>query len=196
VYLEVFVDDRWALLDATQGKLQTEYEARARILPPSRFAYDKGGDPYALVLSPRWELWKEQTRRTFRDFDLARIPVAEGLPLRGCVFVAGNNPEWGWVMQRCRALGFQGGESGNCAFEKWMPKSKGGLLVVTSLAGKTVLPAAYQRLLPAEALQSAAATKPSGVVSQSADDGTRVVVVFGRDADSLHGEIDRLAIEK
>ena len=81
VFLEVHLRDRWVLLDDTQLVLYEDYDPRMRILPGNRYAYDKGGDPYDLVLSSRWGLWKEQTRAFCRDFDLAKLPVGKGRSL-------------------------------------------------------------------------------------------------------------------
>src|SRR5262249_22737736 len=81
VFLEVFVQGRWMLVDHVTMKLYPDYQTSSRILPGNRYAYDKGGDPYELVLSSRWELWKEQTRGYFSNFDLAALPVGEGVSL-------------------------------------------------------------------------------------------------------------------
>ena len=61
VFLEIFIHDRWMLLDDTQLVLYENYDTKARILPGNRYAYDKGGDPFELILSARWELWKKVT---------------------------------------------------------------------------------------------------------------------------------------
>jgi transglutaminase-like putative cysteine protease len=81
VFLEIFIHDRWMLLDDTQLVLYEDYDPKTRILPGNRYAYDKGGDPYELVLSARWELWKKQVRANFSDFDLTKLPVGNGTDL-------------------------------------------------------------------------------------------------------------------
>ena len=58
VFLEVHLDGKWVLLNATEGILHEDYDVRQRIFPGERWAYDKGGDPYELLLSTRWEEWK------------------------------------------------------------------------------------------------------------------------------------------
>jgi hypothetical protein len=78
VFLEIYIHDRWLLLDDTQLILYKDYDTKTRILPGNRYAYDKGGDPYELVLSARWELWKKQTRAYFADFDLSKLPMGNG----------------------------------------------------------------------------------------------------------------------
>lgn len=81
VFLEVFLNKRWVLLDDVQMVLYEDYDPKMRILPGNRYAYDKGGDPFDLVLSSRWEIWKAQTRAFCRDFDLSRLPVGTGRDL-------------------------------------------------------------------------------------------------------------------
>jgi hypothetical protein len=195
VFLEVHLDGKWALIDATQGILHADYDVKQRILPGVRFAYDKGGDPYEVLLSTRWEDWKKQTRAYFSAFDLAQLPVADGVPLEPLVFVAGNNPEWEWTFARCRALGFKVGRSGNTGFDEWLPLTRGQVLIVTCLAGSTVFGDSYSDLVPAKELRAALATKPAGIVQRIAAEGTRVIVVFGRDADALRTEIDALTLD-
>lgn len=81
VFLEIYLHDRWMLLDDTQLVLYKDYDTKTRILPGNRYAYDKGADPYELVLSARWELWKKQTRAYFADFDLSKLPMGNGRSL-------------------------------------------------------------------------------------------------------------------
>ncbi len=69
------------LLDDTQLVLYEDYNPKIRILPGNRYAYDKGEDPFDLILSSRWEFWKAQTRAFCRDFDLSRLPVGKGQAL-------------------------------------------------------------------------------------------------------------------
>jgi hypothetical protein len=113
VFLEVHDGSRWVLLDAQGQVLYTDYDPRMRLLPGDRYAYDKGGDPYELILSTRWEAWKEQTREHFRTFDLAELPVPAGRTLGETVFIAGDNPAWGRLATRFRERGWTVGFSGN-----------------------------------------------------------------------------------
>jgi hypothetical protein len=92
VFLEIYIHGRWMLLDDTQLVLYKEYNPKTRILPGSRYAYDKGGDPYELILSARWELWKKQVRAYFAHFDLSKLPVGEGANLlTGTVMHSGSS---------------------------------------------------------------------------------------------------------
>jgi hypothetical protein len=81
VFLEIFLHDHWALLDDVQMVLYEDYDPKMRILPGNRYAYDKGGDPFDLILSSRWEIWKAQTRAFCRDFDISMLPVGKGRDL-------------------------------------------------------------------------------------------------------------------
>jgi hypothetical protein len=81
VFLEIFIHDRWVLLDDTQLVFYEYYDPRMRILPGNRYAYDKGKYPYDLVISSQWGIWKEQTRVFCRDFDLLKLPVGQGKSL-------------------------------------------------------------------------------------------------------------------
>lgn len=91
VYLEVFLEDHWSLLDAVQRLLYEEYDPTQRLLPGvgvhglsvERYAYDKGGDPHVLVLSLDWDRWHRETETFFGNFDLqllnrARSAVKSG----------------------------------------------------------------------------------------------------------------------
>lgn len=79
VFLEAFLDGKWQLVDASQNEAYECYDPSLELLPGpegGRFAYDKGGDPRALVLSLDWEPWKLQTRQFFESFDLGRLETA------------------------------------------------------------------------------------------------------------------------
>ena len=75
VFVEVWADKKWMLLDPGGKLLYPDYRPQARILPGNRFAYDKGNDPKAMVMSLQWEEWKLQTEAYFRDLDEALLPV-------------------------------------------------------------------------------------------------------------------------
>jgi len=196
VFLEVHLDGKWVLLDASQGVLYEDYDVRQRILPGDRYAYDKGGDPYDLILSTRWEEWKKQTRQHFADFDLTQLPVGRGtkLPTPGAVVVAGNNPAWQWAVDRASALGRPCGRGGNSGFDEWIPTARAGWLVVLCEGGSVFLPEKHRGLLP-DGWKEASAKQPSGVLHRRIADGTRVVLVFGRDADALRAEIEKLSFD-
>lgn len=202
VFLEVHDGRRWLLFDASMGTLHEDYDVGSRILPRDRFAYDKGGDPFALVLSTRWEAWKAQTRAWFKDFDLAQLPVPAGRPISSgaarTAWIAADNPGWSLIDRRLRALGFVVGGSGNGGFSEWLPRAAGRTLVVASVAGHEVLPADLRsRYVPSSFadLAKAPGRGRAFVVRRTLDDGTRVVLVYGRDEESLAGEIEKLVVD-
>jgi hypothetical protein len=78
LFLEVFFDGHWQLLNATEMRLHDDYDPVRRILPGNRYASDKGSDPFQLVLSGDWERWKIQTTTYFTNFDLSKLPLGPG----------------------------------------------------------------------------------------------------------------------
>lgn len=203
VFVEVHLDGRWRLYDASQKVLYEDYDTRQRVLPGHRLAYDKGGDPYELLLSTRWDDWKKQTRRFVQSLDMALVPVGEPAepPIvdpAGRVYVAATHPEWQWAVDRCKALGLtMGSLSGNGGWERWLPSARRGILVVTMKGGQTMLPESYWALLPVQPGDAAKALgdKPSAVVRKKAADGTDVVLVMARDEPALRAAIAGLTID-
>ena len=58
------------LAGASEGVIYPDYSPVARVLPGYRYAYDKGGDPYSLIMSMRGPMWREQTDAYFKSLDL------------------------------------------------------------------------------------------------------------------------------
>jgi transglutaminase-like putative cysteine protease len=202
VFLEVYLHDRWMLLDASQLVLYEDYRPTERILPGNRYAYDKGGDPYALVLSPRWELWKKQTARHFADFDLSRLPLAtqEGRNLgdQGGVFVAADNPIYKWIATRCTDQGYRVRMTFNTEYARILPRARGNYLILTYVDGRLVLdPDYYDRYLPwkLDEIRARVAKDDHGVLRRKLADGTRVILLFGSDRDAIRTEISRLTLD-
>jgi hypothetical protein len=83
VFLEVYIQDGWALLDAQGMMLYEDYDRTSRFFPGGRYAYDKGADPYELILSVRWGIWKKQTADYFAKFDLSGLSGSGDERLRG-----------------------------------------------------------------------------------------------------------------
>lgn len=201
VFLEVHIDGRWRLLDATQGVLYKDYDPSERILPGDRYAYDKGGDPYALILSMRWELWKRQTREYFMDFDQSQIPfryrTGHSLLDKNGVFVAGNDPIYVWVAVRCKALGYRVPMTFNCRFAEILPRSRGNHLIVTCVGDDLVLPEKYREsLLPTSKaeLDTIMEKTSHGVLRRVLKDGTQVHLVFGTDENEIKKAIETLTL--
>jgi hypothetical protein len=133
-----------------------------RILPGNRYAYDKGGDPFDLVLSSRWELWKKQTRAYFRYFDLSNLPVGQGRTLVSdtkypAVFVFSSPKAWPSLMALEKILypklthHFTGRSHSLADYrEQFIKWAKAGDTVVLLLlpGDKDSIPAEYRDLLP------------------------------------------------
>ena len=201
VFVEVHVDGRWRLFDASQKRLYADYDVKQRILPGHRLADDKGGDPYELLLSTRWEDWKKQTRRFVQTLDMSLVPVGEAKSLRvdpaGGVYVAADNPEWTWICERVKALDLRIGPSGNCDWEDWMPAARRGVLIVAAIGGRTVLPESYWPLLPAAPAKfgEALADRASVVLRKKAADGTDVVLFLARDKEALRSALAEFTLD-
>ena len=68
VFLEVFIDGKWRLLEPGELRIYEDYDPKTRrLLPGERWAYDKGADPKEIVLSPDWERWKIADRRALQE---------------------------------------------------------------------------------------------------------------------------------
>ena len=97
VFLEVFIDNRWMLLDPAPMTLYCTYNPASHALPGRRYAYDKGDDPEALILPMQYDLWKQQALVYFEDFDLSELEASEpapGLPLGSIATWTSCEPAW------------------------------------------------------------------------------------------------------
>ncbi len=73
-------------------------EGQGRRLPGERYAYDKGGSPWELVLSVRWEPWKRQTAAFFAALTQRqtayRMVIVGGLLSAASVFIMALPTAW------------------------------------------------------------------------------------------------------
>jgi hypothetical protein len=190
VFLEVFFDRRWHLLNATQMELHDDYDPAMRILPGNRYAYDKGSDPFQLPLSADWERWKIQTRRYFTNFDVKKLPVGPGRQVgsEDDVYIAADSPVYQAISQRISSLGYRPRTTFNTQYETILPKTKGKILVETC-AGKRAVPPveAYAAYVPLtrEEINKRIADGGSGIARKRLTDGTRVVLIYARDVPKL-----------
>ena len=193
VFLEVHLGGRWRLLDASGLRLYDDYDPAMRILPGNRYAYDKGGDPKEMVLSTDWERWKRQTATYFARFDLSKLPVGEGRSL-GAVYVAADSPVWQALGRRMQALGYPT-YSFNTDFDRYLALAKGGDLIITCVGDRPVLPEPYHaRYLPDE-LRARMKQYPKGVIRKRLDDGTRLLLVYGKNVDAVLKIVESLELE-
>ena len=212
VFLEVHLNGKWRLLDPGALTLYDDYATAARILPGPRWAYDKGGDPKALLLSLDWERWKTQTAGHFKNFDVSQLPVAGGIrvggnaiaddapaqqPARGTLYIAADSPVWQAVVKRARARGFSSVQSFNEQFDQYLPKARGGDLVVACVGTRITLPPQHHgEMLPVqpEEIQTRMQKSGAGTARRTLPDGTRVTLVYGPDAESVVGVVKTLEL--
>jgi hypothetical protein len=174
VFLEVYLDNQWALLDAGAKLIYTDYSPKMRILPGNRFAYHKGDDPKQMIMSLQWEEWKQQTRSYFEQLDSSLLPVdMEGaesvVPL---VYIAGNDPYYKVLADMARGKGWSIRQTFNTDYDDILPHAKGHTLLVETHRGVPIIAVEIlERYFPkaSEGLKS-----PDGVTEV---DGTTIMFV-------------------
>jgi len=174
VFLEVYVDGKWLLLDAGAKLLYTNYSPQSRILPGNRFAYHKGSDPQRMIMSLEWEAWKEQTRAYFSQLDPNLLPVdaAGGQSVVPQVYVIGNSPYYNVLSEMARGKGWLVKMSFNTDYDKHLPLARGHVLLVETHRG---VPIVKQEVLEKHLPGAYAGLKsPSGTFEI---DGTTVMFV-------------------
>ena len=193
VFLEVFIDGRWRLLDPEACILYDDYDPASRILPGMRYAYDKGSDPRALPLSTDWERWKRQTATHFSKFDLAElfnpktmpaVQAGHSLPSPNHVYIAANSPIWQALSVRCQALHYRVKRSFNTNFDDCLRMAKGSRLIITCVGDQIVLPRErYAEFLPlaADDVFKRTAAGDKGVASRELANGTSVNLIYAKD---------------
>lgn len=200
VFLEVFIDGKWRLLEPGGLTLYDDYDPRQRrLLPGDRWAYDKGADPREIILSPDWERWKIQTAAHFKDFDLKQLPPGvgdRGRDLTDRVYVAADSPVWQMLTKHLGEAGHKV-RSFNGNFDVELAAAKGKYLVITCIGQRLVLPTDRPDLLPLsyDEIQAKLHASPAGVERKTMDDGTRVVLLYTRDVPAMEKLVDGLKIE-
>jgi hypothetical protein len=118
--------------------------------------------------------------------------------MRRVVYVAADAPVWRWVDVRARALGAASVVSFNQDYERFLRAAAGQVLVLTAVGERIVLPPA---LVPAfspagvDELRKLVAERPSGRLDRRLDDGTHVILLYGRNEQALAAEIERLTLD-
>jgi hypothetical protein len=141
VFLEVYVNGKWALLDPGGKTLYQNYSPQMRILPGRRFAYHKGNDPKAMIMSSQWEQWKQQTAAYFRQLDEALLPVDEkgGTSLARQAYVIGNSPYYQALTAMAHEAGLSVAMSFNCEYDKHLPAANGHTILIETHKGKPII---------------------------------------------------------
>ncbi|MEM9283572.1 MAG: transglutaminase domain-containing protein [Verrucomicrobiota bacterium] len=143
VFLEVYAEGRWMLLNPGAKTIYRDYSPDTRILPGNRFAYHKGNDPKSMIMSLQWEDWKEQTRTYFRGLDESLLPVdPAGVTFlsRSQAFVAGNFPYYQKLTEIATRNGFAVRKSFNSEYDKYLPQAIGHLLLIETHKGQPIVP--------------------------------------------------------
>jgi hypothetical protein len=164
VFLEVYVNGKWALLDPGAKLVYQNYSPKMRILPGDRFAYHKGNDPKAMIMSLQWEEWKLQTEKYFRDLDETLLPVdsADVAYLSTVALVVGNSPHYKTMSQMASKAGYRVGKSFNTGYDDYLPLAQGNLLLIETHEGKAIISAGILEKHFPGAMQGL--TRPSGYI--------------------------------
>lgn len=142
VFLEVFMDGQWMLLDPGSQTLFANYHPKARLFPGNRFAYDKGNDPKEMVMSLQWEEWKKQTKAHFSALDETLLPVdpTTKKTLKQVAYVAANSPSYQVITKLAQEEGLHVLKSFNNDYDRYLSEAKGHLLFVETIDGKPIIP--------------------------------------------------------
>ncbi len=143
VFLEVYLGEKWMLLDVGSKLIYRDYSPLARILPGNRFAYDKGDDPKRMVMSLQWQEWKEQTRTFFEQLDSSLLPIdtAGAVSAVPQVYIIGNDPYYKVLTETARGKGWAVQKSFNTDYERNLPLAKGHTLLIETHRGQPIVSA-------------------------------------------------------
>ena len=186
VFLEIFVDGKWVLLDPGAKLIYADYSPTARILPGRRFAYHKGDNPKKMVMSLQWEAWKQQTCEYFRDLDPALLPVDEKGAVLAVpkVFVVGNDPYYKIMTEMAQKKGMSVARSFNSEYGRFLPEAKGHVLLIETHGGKPILPIeSLEKHFP-----GACSALNTGIPTVEIGHTRIVFVEFDRLLDALHDD--------
>jgi hypothetical protein len=188
VWLEVFVDGKWRLVDAQGMRIFDDYDPADPELPGGLLAYEKGWDHFAMVHSTRRDAFKAEAQERWKGFDVSQLSEnkAPGRSLLPATFVIAHWGEWREIYDHVRyETSF-----GRAEWPERKAKVRGNLLVVTSIAGETALPEAdADAWLPVSLAQLAkdARAGKSLVRTRRLDDGTLVVLLSAPGWNDLMG---------
>jgi len=201
VFLEVYVPDRWVLLDAQAMVLYDDYDRNSHFFPGGRYAYDKGADPYELILSVRWDLWKKQTADYFAGFDVSALPgFGRGRDISGnAVYIAADSPIWQQLQKACTSAGYRVRKCFNSEFNRYLPEARGNILIIACVGDRLVLPEKYHdEHLPITAgeIRVRLKTESHGIARRQLRDGTRIILIFGRDNESINKAVEVLSLDE
>jgi hypothetical protein len=142
VFLEVFAEGKWMLLDPGGRTIYQGYSTQSRILPGNRFAYHKGNDPKTMIMSLQWEEWKNQTEGFFRTLNVSLLPVDSNdtFALSRKAYIIGNSPYYQAIAQMATESGLNVVTSFNCEYDTYLPEACGHVLLVETHVGQPIVP--------------------------------------------------------
>jgi hypothetical protein len=172
VFLEIYLDGKWVLLDPGASRIYVDYSPKSRTLPGNRFAYHKGNDPKRMVMSLQWDEWKRQTTCFFHDLDESLLPVdtKSFQDVRPKCFIIANSPYYQFVSELVRQSGATLGRSFNTDYEKYLPMAKGNVIFVETHDGTPIVDVAI--------LQHHFPAVPDGKQAGRVIDGDTTLVFF------------------
>lgn len=141
VFLEIYLDGKWVLLDPGASLVYVDYSTHSRILPGNRFAYHKGNDPKRMVMSLQWEEWKHQTATFFDELDESLLPVDTNsiLHIEKRAFVIANSPYYQQFSELVHQQGTVVASSFNAEYEKHLPTAQGNLILIETHDGVPIV---------------------------------------------------------
>jgi transglutaminase superfamily protein len=138
VFLEVHIRGKWRLLDAQGMRIWDDHDPTNLDLPGGLLAYEKGRDHFAMVHSTRRNLYIEEAKARWSEFDVSALKRndAPGRRLLPQVWAITLDDEWKALAERIPGLS---------SFNRpvWGTKRKeihGGILIVTSMGGRVGIP--------------------------------------------------------
>ena len=111
---------------------------------------------------------------------------------RGPAYLVADSPFYGELERRLTEHGVQTAMSFNTAFDTHLPEAVGHTLVIAMVQGRMVLPEAYwpsETQVSLELLQQRMGETSTGVFQRERPDGTKVIVIYGRDKEALERAI-------
>jgi len=181
-FLEVHVGGQWMLLDPVTARLHERYDPRARTLPAGHVAFDKGSDPYALVLSNRLRLWRGQVGAYLARLERPKEPWAGGRDLLAPwrIHITGRFGPATYAREAAKTLGYLVEVSFDAQWSEHLEAARGTTLIVTAGASGPNLPRnLWAHYLGADvAALYAAGKRPAKTwLKRTLSDGTRVILL-------------------
>lgn len=144
VFLEIYIDQKWVLLDPGAKMIYVDYSPKTRILPGNRFAYHKGNDPKKMIMSLQWEAWKQQTETYFSKLDESLLPIdsATAVSLVPKCFIIGNSPYYQIMTTLAQKKKQTVAKSFNNDYDRYLPQAKGHIILIETHKGVPIIPIA------------------------------------------------------